>query len=117
MNSGGGKRPPDRRAGTWIKHVIDPTFTQAHNIRTADMNGDGAIDIVISEQEQAAGRRVSVFYNNGTGNFLQRILSNGSGHNLALGDADGDGLLDILNAGHGYYGAPHPVEIYRNRKN
>jgi hypothetical protein len=109
--------PADRRNGTWVRHVIDSTFTSAHNVRVADINGDGAIDIVTSEQEQAAGRRVSVFYNDGFGNFLQRILSNGSGHNLTLGDADGDGSTDILNAGHGYFSAPHPVEIYRNRKN
>jgi hypothetical protein len=108
--------PADRRNGTWIKHVIDPTYTAAHRISLGDMDGNGTTDIVISEQEQAPQRRVSIFYNDGLGHFSQRILSNGSGHNQTLADAEGDGDLDILNSGHGYFGAPHPVELYRNRQ-
>ena len=108
--------PADRRNGTWIQHVVDATYTSAHSVRAVDVDGDGTIDLVTAEQEQAAERRVSVFYNDGTGSFSQRILSNGSGHNITVGDLDGNGSVDILNAGHGFFGAPHPVEVYRNRK-
>jgi hypothetical protein len=47
--------------------VIDSTFTSAHKVGVADVNGDGSPDIVTSEQ--AAGRRASVFYTDGSGNF------------------------------------------------
>jgi hypothetical protein len=107
--------PEDYHSGAWIKHVIDPTYTSAHNIRIADMNSDGAADIVTAEQEQSPRDRVSIFFNDGAGNFTELVLSTGSGHNLAVEDLDGDGDMDILNAGHGFYDAPHPVEIYVNR--
>ena len=106
--------PVNRRSGVWVQHMIDATYTSAHNLRIADMDGNGSLDIVTAEQEQSEQRRVSVFYNDGLGEFSELVLSNGSGHNITLGDLDGDGELDILNAGHGYFGAPHPVEIYIN---
>jgi hypothetical protein len=108
--------PADRRSGVWIKHVIDPTYSASQKINVADMDGNGTTDIVTAEQEQAPQRRVSIFYNDGRGNFSQTVLSNGSGHNVTLGDAEADGDLDILSSAHGYFGAPHPVELYRNRK-
>jgi hypothetical protein len=71
--------PTDRRNGTWIPHTIDPTYAAVHNLRVADMDGDGNIDIIGAEQEQALDRRVTIFYGDGHGNFTQQILSNGSG--------------------------------------
>ena len=107
--------PANRRNGAWIKHVIDPTYTSAHKVQIADMDGNGTPDIVSSEQEQTAFRRVSIFYNNGAGQFSQQVLSSGSGHNQVAADANGDGHIDILNAPHGYFGAPNPIELYRAR--
>ena len=108
--------PTDRRNGTWIQHVIDPAYAAVHNLRAADMNGDGNIDILGVEQEQAPDRRITIFYGDGHGNFTQQILSNGSGHSEVVGDVTPDGDLDILNAGHGYTGALHPIELYLNRR-
>ena len=106
--------PLDRRNGTWIKHTIDSTYQWAHKILVADMDKNGTLDIVTAEQEQSVQERVSVFLNGGAGNFTQQILSTASGHNHALGDVDGDGSLDILNAGHGYFGFDHPLELFLN---
>jgi hypothetical protein len=106
--------PADRRNGTWIRHTIQPTYTWTHNLRVADMDNNGTLDVIAAEQEQAPFRRVTVFYNDGTGNFVEQILSSGSGHSEVTGDTSGRGVQDILNAGHGYTGALHPVELYLN---
>ena len=90
--------PVDRRNGTWIKHTIDAGFMSAHQVRIVDVDGNGTPDIVTSEQEQAPQRRVSVFYNDGLGNFKQQVLSNVSGHNTTVGDITKDGAPDILNS-------------------
>jgi FG-GAP-like repeat len=106
--------PVDRRNGAWIQHTVNSTYTWVHNVRTADMDGNGTLDVVVAEQEQSPFRRVAVFYNGGTGNFTQQILSSGSGHSQVTGDTTRRGVLDILNAGHGYTGALHPLELYLN---
>jgi len=108
--------PADRRNGQWIKHTIDSTFQDGHNVRIADMNGDGTLDLVEAEQEQSPQRRVSVFYNDGHGNFTQQVLSNSSGHNPVVTDVGGDGDLDIFSSPHGFYGVPNPLEIYVNKR-
>jgi len=107
--------PMDRRNGVWLQHPIDSGYQSAHKIWIADMDGNGTPDIVTAEQEQAIQGRVSVFLNDGTGNFSEQILSTGSGHNLALGDLDGDGNLDIFNSAHGDFGFFHPLELFLNR--
>jgi hypothetical protein len=80
------------------------------------MNGDGIPDLVEAEQEQSLQRRVSVFYNDGHGNFTQQVLSNSSGHNPVVIDVGGDGDLDIFSSPHGFYGVPNPLEIYLNKR-
>ena len=76
------------------------------------MDKNGTVDVITAEQEQSPFRRVTIFYNDGAGNFTQQILSSGSGHSEVLGDTNSGGALDMLNAGHGYTGAPHPIELY-----
>jgi hypothetical protein len=108
--------PADRRTGTWLRHVIDSTYQCVHNLRTADMDGDGNIDIIGAEQEESAQKRLTIFYGDGRGNFTQQILSTSGGHSEVVGDVTGDGKLDILNANHGYDGAAHPIELYLNQR-
>ena len=107
--------PPDRRNGAWTRHTIDNSYQCVHNLKTADMDGDGFTDIVAGEQEQSAQKRLAIFYGDGAGNFSQQVLSTHGGHEQALGDVTGNGNLDILNANHGWSGYPHPIELYLNQ--
>jgi hypothetical protein len=106
--------PSDRRNGNWIRHTIDANYVDAHAIRVADMDHNGTPDLVTSEQDQSPLRRVSIFFNDGRGNFTQQVLSNVEGHNTVVGDVRHTGFFDILNSGHGYYGAEHPLQVFTN---
>jgi VCBS repeat protein len=106
--------PADRRNGSWVRHTIDANFTYAHSVWLADMDKNGTIDLVTSEQDQSSLRRVSIFFNDGSGNFTQQVVSNAEGHDTTAGDIRGIGFLDILNSGHGYFGDPHPLQLFLN---
>jgi regulation of enolase protein 1 (concanavalin A-like superfamily) len=106
--------PADRRNGTWIRHTIDSQFVDAHCVRLVDMDQNGTLDLVTSEQDQSPLRRVSVFYNDGAGNFTQEIVSNAEGHQTTVGDVQGNGAIDIFNSGHGFFGDPHPLQLFLN---
>jgi hypothetical protein len=89
-------------------------MTDVHAIGIGDMDKDGNKDLVVAEQDQSPLRRVTVYYDDGKGNLRSEIISNAEGHNISLGDVVGNGALDILNAGHGYYGNTHPLQIFLN---
>jgi hypothetical protein len=107
---------PADRTQPWVERTLDSSIESAHNIRLADMDGNGALDVVTGEQEQAPQKRVTVFYNDGTGSFTRQILSTDATHNVALGDVEGDGDVDILAGPHGWWGDPHPLQLYLNRR-
>jgi FG-GAP-like repeat len=105
---------PIDRTQAWTEHDIDTSFQATHNIGVADINGDGTLDLVTGEQDQSAQHRIAVFYNDGAGNFTEQVISTDGTHNVALGDTTGDGDIDILSSPHGYYGGPHPLELFVN---
>jgi FG-GAP-like repeat len=117
--------PADRRSGVWIRHTIDSSWQRVHWINDTDIDRDGHADLVVAEQEQShdppggpysfTNDRVAVFYSSGNGNFMRQILHRTGGHNQAVADLDGDGDIDILNANHGVYGAPNPIELFINQ--
>lgn len=107
--------PIDFRSGTWIRHSIDPTFSQVQKIAVADVDGDGILDIISAEQDQSPTHRLSVYYSDGHGHFRPQVLSNGGGHAVAVDDVRGIGRPDILNGAHGFFGGSHPIELWLNR--
>jgi hypothetical protein len=99
----------------WTEHTIDANLQDAHNIQVADIDGNGALDLVVGEQDQSVQRRVMVYYNDGYGNFTGSAISTGDGsHNVEIGDIEGDGDIDILAGQHGYYSDPNPLSVYTN---
>jgi len=74
----------------------------------SDIDGDGDLDLVVSDEsfDPDSEDSVWVFYNDGNGNFTQVNLGTvPSADELAETDIDGDGDLDVLVAGYaGMYG-------------
>lgn len=77
---------------------LSPRFHRASSVKVADLNGDGAFDLLATLHDLDNG--ILMYYeNDGSGrNFNQQILSEGLlGRGvIELGDLDGDDDLDIL---------------------
>lgn len=71
-------------------------LSDARQLRLADLNGDGASDLVVTNRMQ--GGRVSVFLSHGDGTYEAPVhIPFGSGlRGVSTGDADDDGDADIL---------------------
>lgn len=68
-----------------------------YSIATADMNGDGHIDVVLGNQKTPG----AVLINDGTGRKFAVVPfgdGNGAVYGLAIGDVNGDGSSDIVAA-------------------
>ena len=62
----------------------------------ADMNGDGALDIVSNDSVAFGGIGVEVAYNNGSGGFFQtQVLPSVASYMVAPVDVNTDGRMDI----------------------
>jgi FG-GAP-like repeat len=79
-----------------------PTFTPAGNdplfLASADLNGDGLMDVVSASFNDAA---LAVFFNNKTtpGTFNPALFLNSPGASqVAIADMNGDGLPDLVSA-------------------
>ncbi len=115
---------PADRTQLWTKHTIDTNWQAVHWIEPADMNNDGHLDFIISEQEQAHdpsggpytynNDKVGIYYDDGLGNLTFQLLETTGGQNVVSADIEGDGDLDFAFANHGVFGAPHPIELYVN---
>jgi uncharacterized repeat protein (TIGR01451 family) len=101
-------------AGIFSSHPISPTFgagdSVSWDIALGDVNGDGRLDAVVANYEQAQ----DVYLNNGTGGYSPHPISPtfGTDHAsfaVALGDLDGDGDLDAVVANDA-----QPQDVYLN---
>jgi hypothetical protein len=107
---------PLDRAQPWIPHGIDAGFQLSHNVRVADIDGNGALDVIAGEQDQSIQKRLAVYYNDGAGNFTRQVLSTDGSHNVDVADVDHDGDVDILAGPHGFFGGPDPVQLFLNHR-
>jgi hypothetical protein len=99
---------------SWKQHTIDDTWTQAHSLTLADIDGDGVLELVTGKRFQAhnggdpeESSPLGVYYYHLTRGpnpkWTKHIVSYsagiGSGMNVPVVDLNGDGKLDIVVTG------------------
>jgi VCBS repeat protein len=88
--------------GTFAPTVVTNVFSCGEGtIDAADLDGDGDLDIVLTEEETCPGipAHIFIFRNDGNQNFVQMpdiVLTGLSAHSLSLADVTGDGHIDII---------------------
>lgn len=96
----------------WVRHDIDRDWSQGHALRLADLDGDGALEVVTGKRKYAhehdpgAEDEMVVFaysFDRATHAFTRHTLSRGGKVGLGLApvivDLDRDGDLDIVAPG------------------
>jgi len=104
----------DGRRRTWIRHPIDPFNSQYHDLIWADIDGDGACELITGKRYRAhcghdpgAYDPVGIYYFKWTGEgFAKQVIdygpartATGCGIHFQVIDIDGDGRLDIVAPG------------------
>jgi hypothetical protein len=88
--------------GTFAPTVVTNVFACGEGtIDAADLDGDGDLDIVLTEEETCVNQeaRIFIFRNDGNQNFVRMtdiVLPGRLPHGLALVDVTGDGRIDIV---------------------
>lgn len=98
---------------SWVKHMIDDAWSQAHALTLADLNGDGRPELVTGKRYYAhqtdpgANEPLGVYWYeqlNGAGTAWRRHIIDyssraGGGMQIPVIDMNGDGRPDVLVAG------------------
>jgi len=93
----------------WVKHVIHPSGTWSTDAKLVDMDGDGDLDILISEWY--THKRMEWFENPlPSGNpavdpWKRHVIGSPRAHDIQAADIDGDGKLEIVTRGQGTEGS------------
>jgi hypothetical protein len=104
-------------ADPWIRHTIAPDGNFYEDIAVADVNGDGAPDLIASDNDQI------VWFENPRGHGgnpatdpwpVHMIRASGGAHVIALGDIDGDGKLDVVVSGSDILGSTSAILFQNN---
>ena len=87
----------------WRRHPVGRTEFATDRVESADLDGDGRNDVVVSEERYPGlepDANLWVFLQRDTGFVRQRVVTQFSMNNLDLADVDRDGDVDILTAEH-----------------
>jgi hypothetical protein len=96
--------PANPREPNWIKHTVI-TQELSNSMDVGDMDNDGDTDIILGQHYTGkimTPRKLQIFENDGSGNFLQHLIHTGVESHLGarVFNLDGDSDLDIVNIGY-----------------
>ncbi len=105
--------------GLFAPPVLYPIADNSEAIISADFDGDGDVDILVSEDgTNNFGDTVALLRNNGDGTFAPRegvtVHPSDGATGLAAADLDGDGDIDFASADFGLIGRGESVSIRMN---
>ena len=86
----------DPRTATWIEHLIGTDGANNHDVEVADVDGDGALDVVTRKK---AGGWTYLWKQENPTTWTQITVSSTDGEGTALADLDQDGDLDVAHNG------------------
>src|SRR5258706_181740 len=107
-----GIRLVTRAAEGWQENVLEPISVfgdGASGIASADLDGDGRADFVISGSSRVYFARSDGSYH---AQQLQTVIS--SVDSITPADFDGDGMPDLVVTARGNFGLPGTVQVLRN---
>jgi len=80
---------------TFEKHLLTGQYTKSCFIEGADINSDGNLDVLVSDEDSG---QIVWFMNNGNANFTEQVidLNYTRAHTVFARDVDLDGDIDIL---------------------
>jgi protein involved in polysaccharide export with SLBB domain len=91
----------------WKQENGPAKINKFQNIKTADVNGDGHIDVIAANFTGDTKAGIQVWIGNGKGGWIAESGPTTMGRymDVALADLNKDGMLDMIGAGWGVYGA------------
>ncbi|HIJ53930.1 MAG TPA: VCBS repeat-containing protein [Planctomycetes bacterium] len=107
-------KPKSDGTTTWKEHLIDKSWSQAHSMAWADLDGDGKGELITGKRVRGHGGRdpgakepACLFYyswNSVARKFVRHTISGpgggvGTGMQIRVADLNSDGRLDIAVAG------------------
>ena len=105
--------PPDPKREGWTEHVVeDGVETVHHFVGVADMNNDGAADIVSAAMHQGkAPQEVKIYFNQGKGlSWKKQVVATTGSHSMRIVDLAGDGRKSLFGANH----QGQKIELWKN---
>jgi GEVED domain-containing protein/VCBS repeat protein len=90
--------PPEAAAGVFVRRqAITPSWNYATSVCTADMDGDGDVDVLASP---ADAETILWYENHGVGDFTAHTIATSvdNARSVFAADVDGDGDMDALSA-------------------
>ena len=103
---------PGTGAGNWTKNVIGTLPLETTQLKVADINNDGRMDVVATDDDLGAQvGHIYWFERTATGTWIQHAIATaGSLESLDVGDFTADGKVDIVTGDHKKSGGTAALE-------